>query len=178
MTLRAWPTARPEPATTCWNGNAIVVARRGEPIDRLCSGEIERVTLIHAGAGESPGDVRAALFELAGRTVLLGAETGITGRVLFERQTYWSQRNCIYWVDQRRVAWPAVLGEPRWPWLRPRVPQYRSLAPAAAAALFEHAQSTGPHTWDERKRHRIERRRPFRGHAIAATAERTPAMAV
>lgn len=30
--------------------------------------------------------------------------------------------------------------------------------------------ATGPHTWDERKRHRIERRRPFPGRALGVTA--------
>ena len=132
--------------------------------------DIERVTLVHAGEGESPGEVRAALFEMAERAVLLGAASGIAGRVLFERQAYWAQRNCIYWVGERRVSWPSVLGEPRWPLMRPRVPMRRTLTPAAAASLIDRAEVTGPHTWDERKRHRIERRRPFPGHAIGATA--------
>jgi hypothetical protein len=136
----------------------------------LRASDIERVTLVHAGEGESPGEVRAALFEMAERAVLLGAASGIAGRVLFERQAYWAQRNCIYWVGERRVSWPSVLGEPRWPLMRPRVPMRRTLTPAAAASLIDRAEVTGPHTWDERKRHRIERRRPFPGHAIGATA--------
>jgi hypothetical protein len=49
------------------------------------------------------------------------------------------------------------------------VPQHRTLKPAAVAALFERSEVTGPHTWDERKRHRIERRRAFPGRAIGAT---------
>jgi hypothetical protein len=136
----------------------------------LRASDIEHVTLVHAGEGESPGEVRAALFEMAERAVLLGAASGIAGRVLFERQAYWAQRNCIYWVGERRVSWPSVLGEPRWPLMRPRVPMRRTLTPAAAASLIDRAEVTGPHTWDERKRHRIERRRPFPGHAIGATA--------
>jgi hypothetical protein len=170
MMIWTLPRTQQAPVTTCWQADAIVVARGGEPIDRLRAGDIERVTLIHAGEGESPGEVRAALFELADRAVLLGAASGIAGRVLFERQAYWSQRHCIYWVGERRVAWPSLLGEPRWPLGRPRVPQHRTLAAAAAAALLDRAQVTGPHTWDERKRHRIERRRPFPGQPIGATA--------
>jgi hypothetical protein len=157
------------PVETYWQADEIVVTQGGELVDRLRAGGIERVTLVHAGDGESPGEVRAALFEMADRAVLLGAASGIAGRVLFERQAYWSQRNCIYWVSERRVAWPAVLGEARWTLLRSRVPQHRALTPAAAASLLERAQVTGPHTWDERKRHRIERRRPFPGRAIGAT---------
>jgi hypothetical protein len=162
------PRTKQAPVETYWRAAEIFVVRGRELIDRLSAGDIERVTLVHAGAGESPSDVRAALFEMADRAVLLGAASGIAGRVLFERQAYWSQRNCIYWVDQRHVVWPSVLGEPRWPLMRARVPQHRTLTPAAAAPLLDCAEVTGPHTWDERKRHRIERRRPFPGHAIGA----------
>jgi hypothetical protein len=169
--MMIWTLPRTKQATvsTCWRADEIVVTQGGELVDRLRAGAIERVTLVHAGEGESPGEVRAALFEMTDRVVVLGAASGIAGRVLFERQAYWSQRNCIYWVDQRRVAWTSVVGEPRWPLVRTRVPQHRTLTPAAAASLLERAQVTGPHTWNERKRHRIERRRPFPGHAIAAT---------
>jgi hypothetical protein len=169
MMIWTLPRASQAPVRTCWRADEIVVTQVGELIDRLRASDIERVTLVHVGDGESPGEVRAALFEMPDRAVLLGAASGIAGRVLFERQTYWSQRNCIYWVDQRRVAWPSLLGEPRWPLGRPRVPQHRSLTLAAAAALLEHAEVTGPQTWDERKRHRIELRRPFPGRAIGAT---------
>jgi len=168
MMIWTLPRASQTPVRTCWRADEIVVTQGGELIDRLRASEIERVTLVHAGDGESPGEVRAALFEMADRAVVLGAASGIAGRVLFERQAYWSQRNCIYWVDQRRVYWPAVLGEARWPLARARVPQHRTLTPAAAASLFERAEVTGPHTWDERKRHRIERRHPFPGRAIGA----------
>jgi len=169
MTIWTLPRTKQAPVRTCWRADEIVVTQGGELIDRLPAGEIERVTLVHAGEGESPGDVLAALFDMADRAVLLSAASGIAGRVLFERQAYWSQRDCIYWVDQRRVSWPSALGETRWPFGRPRVAQHRTLTPAAVASLLERAEVTGPHTWDERKRHRIERRRPFPGRAIGAT---------
>jgi hypothetical protein len=169
MMVWTLPRTKQAPVRTCWRADEIVVTQGGELIDRLRAATIERVTLVHAGEGESPSEVQAVLFEMADRAVLLGAASGIAGRVLFERQAYWSQRNCIYWVGERRVSWPSVLGEPRWPFGRPRVPQHRTLTPAAAASLLDRAEVTGPHTWEERKQHRIERRRPFPGHAIGAT---------
>jgi hypothetical protein len=152
----------------CWRGDEIVVTRGAECIDRLPAGEIRRVTLIHHGAGESPGDVRAALFETPERAVLLRASSGVAGSVLFERQLYWSQRDCIYWVGERGVAWRLALGGSRWPPGRTALPEHRRLSPADAASLLERAALTGPHTWDQRKQYRIERRRPFPGWAIGA----------
>lgn len=154
---------------TCWRADEIMVTQGGHVIDRLRSGRIERVTLVHAGEGESPGEVRAALFQTSGRTVLLGAASGIAGRVLFERQAYWAQRNCIYWVAERGVDWPAAFGASRWPFARPRLPQHCSLTYTVVSALLDRAEPKGPHTWEQRKQYRIERRRPFRGHAIALT---------
>lgn len=155
--------------STRWQGDDIVVIRDNKVIDSLRSTDIARVMLVHAGEGESPGDVRAALFDLGDRVVLLGASSGVAARVLFERQAFWSRRACIYWAAERSVAWASLLGKGLWP-LRTRVPQHAAVTRTVAGALLEHAQLTGPHTWDERKRYRIERRRPFRGHAIGATA--------
>jgi hypothetical protein len=158
---------RPPAVKTCWRADWIVVTQGGQLIDRLRAGRIDRVTLVHTGEGESPGEVRAALFQTAGRAVLLGAESGIAGRVLFEHQAYWSQRGCIYWVPERDVDWPAVFGSPRWPFARPRLPQHCTLTSTAVATLLDRAVPSGPHTWDQRKQRRIERRLPFRGQAIA-----------
>lgn len=163
-----FPRTKQGLVATRWMGDDIVVVRDHKVIDSLRSNDIERVMLVHAGEGESPGDVRAALFEMADRVLLLSAASGVAARVLFERQAFWARRNCIYWAAERSVAWTSVLGKARWP-LRVHVPPYEAIACAAAGALLEHAQVTGPHTWDERKRYRIERRRPFRGHAIGAT---------
>ena len=153
---------------TSWQADEIVVTRGDEWIDHLRADEIGRVTLVHAAKGESPVDVRAAIFEMPDRAVLLGAASGIAGRVLFERQAFWAQRNCIYWVNERCVAWPEIQGETRWPFAR-HMPQHRPLTLAAAIALHEHAELTGPHTWDQRKQYRIERRRLFPGGVITAT---------
>ena len=163
------PADRQAPIKTCWRADEIVVTQGGQLIDRLRARRIDRVTLVHSGEGESPGEVRAALFQTAGRAVLLGAESGIAGRVLFERQAYWSQRRCIYWVAEHSVAWPSVFGASRWPFARPCLPQHCTLTPTAVATLLDRTVPSGPHTWEQRKQHRIQRRRPFPGHTIAAT---------
>lgn len=160
---------KPAPVKTCWRGDEIVVTQGGQPIDRLRAGRIDRVMLVHAGDGESPSEVRVALFHTAGRAVLLGAESGIAGRVLFERQAYWTQRRCIYWVAERSVDWTSIFGAPRWPFARLHLPQHCTLTSTAVATLLDRAVPSGPHTWDQRKQLRIDRRRPFRGRAIAAT---------
>jgi hypothetical protein len=168
------------PVTTCWRADEIVVTQGAARIDHLPAGDIERVTLIHGGAGESPGEVRAALFELTERAVWLGAPSGITGSVLFERQAYWSHRNCIYWVSEASVAWPTALGATRWPFGRSALAQHQRLSRADAALLFDRTAVTGPHTWDQRKQYRIERRRPFPGfmshHGRAVDARPTAAV--
>jgi hypothetical protein len=158
-----------------WQADEIVVIRGDELIDHLRADEIDRVTLVHADEGDSPGQVRAAIFELPDRVVLLGAASGIAGRVLFERQAYWSQRNCIYWVSERCVSWSEIQVESRWLFAR-QVPQHRQLTPAAARSLLDCSDVTGPHTWDQRKQHRIERRRPFPGRVIGSTQTHSSAM--
>jgi hypothetical protein len=163
------------PLRSSWQGDEIVITRGDELIDHLRADEINRVTLVHASTGDSPGEVRAAIFELPDRVVLLGAASGIAGRVLFERQAYWSRRNCIYWLSERYMSWPESQGESRWLFAR-QVPQHRQLTPAAAASLFDRADVTGPHTWDQRKQHRIERRRPFPGRVIGAAQAHSSAM--
>ncbi|HET7528199.1 MAG TPA: hypothetical protein VFK10_19820, partial [Burkholderiaceae bacterium] len=159
----------PSPVKTSWRGDEILVTQGAGLIDRLRASDIERVTLIHRGAGESPGEVRAALFEMTARAVLLRAASGVAGSVLFEHQAYWSHRNCIYWVSDRCVAWASAASATRWPFGRTGLAQHRTLSPADAALLFERAAVTGPHTWDQRKQYRIERRRPFPGWVSGAT---------
>lgn len=164
---RALPKLRDASVTTGWQADEIVVTRAGQPVERLRASDIDRVTLVHSGEGESPGEIRAVIFETTARAVLLSADTGIAGRVLFERQAYWAQRNCIYWINERRVSWPSNRAAARWPFAS-RQPQHGSLAPPALAAVLNQADLTGPHTWEQRKQRRIERRRPFRGGAPAA----------
>jgi len=153
---------RETPLSTSWQADEIVVTRGDEWVEQLHADEIERVTLVHCAAGESPSEVCAAIFDLPDRVVLLDAASGITGRILFERQSYWSQRNCIYWVSERSVAWPDGPSDSRW-WPSRHRPRHLRLTPAAAAALFDRSDLSGPHTWEQRKQYRIERRRLFPG---------------
>ena len=162
------PKVRTPQLRTCWQADEIAVTRGDELIDRLRADEIERVTLVHIGAGESPIEVHSAIFEFADRVVVLGAQCGIAGRVLFERQAYWSQRNSIHWVSYRRVSWPETQGESRWLFAR-QVPPYQQLTPEQAKSLFQCSDVTGPHTWDQRKQYRFERQRPFGGRQVGAT---------
>lgn len=163
-----FPRAEQGLVSVRWQGDQLVVQRDDEVIDGWRESDIERVVLVHAGEGESPGDVRAALFELTDRVVLLSAVSGVVARVLFERQAFWSRRRCIWWAADSSVTWTSLFDPGRWP-MRARLPRYKVVPRAASSAWLEHAQVTGPHTWDERKHYRIERRRPFRGHAIATT---------
>lgn len=160
--------AKAAPLRTGWQADEIAVTRGGESVDRLRADDIERVTLVHIGAGESPIEVHAAIFELPDRVVVLGAQCGIAGRVLFERQAYWAQRHCIYWVSHRRVAWPETEADSRWLFAR-QAPPHLQLTPAVAKTLFQRSDATGPHTWDQRKQYRFERQRPFGGRQVGAT---------
>jgi hypothetical protein len=164
-----WTTAKARAAQlrTCWHNDEITVSQGDELVDRLRADEIQRVTLVHIGAGESPIEVHSAIFELPERVVVVGAQCGIAGRVLFERQAYWAQRNCIYWVNNRLVSWPAVEGESRWLFAR-QVPPYQPLTLAQANALFQRSDVTGPQTWDQRKQYRFERQRAFGGRQVGA----------
>jgi hypothetical protein len=162
------PKIRSAPLRTCWQADDIEVTRGDECIDRWCAEDIERVTLVHIGAGDSPIEIHAAIFELPGRVVVLGAQCGIAGRVLFERETYWARRNCIYWVSNRRVSWLVIEGESRWQFAR-QAPPYQPLTPAQANALFERANAIGPQTWGQRKQWRFGHQRPFSGREVGAT---------
>jgi hypothetical protein len=146
---------------TAWKGQDIVIYRNEVQIDRLRSEDIERVVLVHRGDGHIPGDLQLVLFVMADEVVGLPAETGITGRILFERLSFWSQRDCIYWVSARKVQLPeslrrcrvGLLGQVREPVVR--VPR------AQVEAALEQWPTEGPQTWDARKQQRIELAKPF-----------------
>jgi hypothetical protein len=146
---------------TAWQGQDIVVYRDAVQIDRIRSEEIERVVLVHRGDGHIPGDLQMVLFVLANEVVALPAETGITGRILFERLAFWNERACIYWVSNRKIHLPALLkrcragllGLVREPIVR--VERHRVEDPISQWPV------SGPQTWDERKQLRIEQARPF-----------------
>ena len=77
---------------------------------------IGRVFLVYRGGGDSPGDIGMSVVELAGDDgfALFEARTGFAGRVNFERQSFWQERACVYWVPARERR-PALAAAPgRW----------------------------------------------------------------
>jgi hypothetical protein len=148
---------------TLWQQQAIVVYRDEVEVDRLAAERIGRVFLVYRGAGDCPGDIDMSIVELDGPGAgfaLFEARTGFAGRVNFERQAFWQERACVYWVPAASAALP---------W-RLRLGGWRSEAAARAYRRIERAELDGcvggwhlegPQTWEERKQCRLERSRPF-----------------
>ena len=145
---------------TAWLGPDIVVYRDGEVVDRIRADDIERVVFVYANAGDTPGDLLYAVVELPEEHVIFPAETGFAGRVHFERQSFWQERNCVYWVSSQRASLPLRLRRGRW-LLRRSAPPFRRLPRVELAPVIDQWPLEGPQTWEQRKWQRIERSRPF-----------------
>ncbi len=151
---------------TRWEGSDLLVLRGEREIDRIASREIHRVILV-CHRGDSPSDLRFAVVETLTDHILLPAASGIAGRVHFERQAFWLQRPCLYWVDDARAPLPRRLLPGVW-LLRRQQPGYMRLAHAELAAVIEQWPLEGPHSWEQRKWARIVRKqlmRPANGPA-------------
>lgn len=148
-------------AHTAWLGSDIVVSRGEEVIDRIPGAEIRRVVFVYRDGGETPGDFAYALFELPEAFVILPPESGIAGRVHFERQAFWEARACTWWVDEAQASLPARYRPTGW-WFRRRAsPPYRRLPSAELGPLLDEWPLEGPQTWQQRKWRRIEANRPL-----------------
>lgn len=145
---------------TAWQGQEIVVFREDEEVDRLNAAQIQRVVFVHRGSGDSPGDLVQAVVELTDDYLLFPADTGFAGRINFERQAYWTERACVYWVNEAHAALPLRLRRGRW-FLGFAPPSFMRVPRAELAALVERWPVQGPQTWEQRKWRRIERSRPF-----------------
>ncbi|MDE2092379.1 MAG: hypothetical protein KGL99_04405 [Burkholderiales bacterium] len=145
---------------TAWQGMDIAVYRNDAEVDRLHAPDIERVVLVHHGSGDSPGDLVQAVVEVGDSYLIFPADTGFAGRVNFERQAFWAERACVYWVNEARAPLPHRLRRGRW-FLGLSHPVYRRVPRAELAALIERWPLQGPQTWEQRKWRRIERNRPF-----------------
>ncbi|MBS0445972.1 MAG: hypothetical protein JSR59_08485 [Proteobacteria bacterium] len=143
---------------TAWQGRDIVVYCNENEADRLHADDIERVVLVHHGSGESPGDLVRTLVEIGPDWLLFDADTGFAGRVNFERQAFWAERGCVYWVPEARAPLPLRLRRGRW--LR-SAPSYSRVPHGELAPIIERWPLQGPQTWEQRKWRRIERNRPF-----------------
>ena len=145
---------------TAWQGQEIVVFREDEEVDRLNAAQIQRVVFVHRDSGDSPGDLVQAVVELTDDYLLFPADTGFAGRINFERQAYWTERACVYWVNEAHAALPLRLRRGRW-FLGFAPPSFMRVPRAELAALVERWPMQGPQTWEQRKWRRIERSRPF-----------------
>jgi hypothetical protein len=153
---------------TAWQQQAIVVWRDEVEVDRIDTAQIRKVVLVYQGLGDSPGDVIGALVRLADDWVLLPAATGFGGRVHFERQAFWAERACVFWVAEARAALPARWRRNRW-LPRSAEPTFARAPAAELDDLVERWPLEGPQTWEERKWQRIEDNRPL---ARAAALQR------
>ena len=142
---------------TRWVGTDLLVLRHDQEVDRIASREIHRVILVCRG-GDSPSDLRFAVIETTADHVLLPAASGIAGRVHFERQSFWTQRPCVYWVDESRAPLPRRLLPGVW-LLRRHEPGFVRLPHDELASVIEQWPLEGPQSWEQRKWARIVRSR-------------------
>ena len=137
---------------TRWDGADLVVERGEEVVDRIAATEIGRVILVCDG-GDTPSEFDFALIDLGAEHVLLPAASGIAARVYFERQAWWTQRACIYWVTASHAPVPRHLrvGRSMISLLRRRQPAFLRLPAGELEALVEGWPLEGPQTWEQRK---------------------------
>jgi hypothetical protein len=145
---------------TAWQSQDILVYRNDIEVDRLHAPDIQRVVLVHKGSGESPGDLVQAVVEVGDSILIFPADTGFAGRVNFERQAFWGEKACVYWVNESRAPLPLRLRRGRW-LLGLTHPVFTRVPRSDLAALIERWPVQGPQTWEQRKWRRIERSRPF-----------------
>ena len=147
---------------TGWQGQDIVVYRDDAEVDRIRSPEIARVVLVHRGEGSSPGDLVHAVVVLEDECVILPTDTGFAGRVLFERQSFWQHKACVYWARLAQAPLPWKLRRGFW-FVRSATASFVRMPRAELGALMEGWPLQGPQTWDQRKWNQIENSRPFGG---------------
>jgi hypothetical protein len=148
---------RKESLDTRWEGSDLLILSAEREIDRIASREIHRVILV-CHRGDSPSDLRFAVVETTADHILLPAASGIAGRVHFERQSFWAQRPCVYWVDRARAPLPRRLLPGAW-LLRRQLPGHVRLPRAELAGVIEQWPLEGPQSWDQRKWAQIVRNR-------------------
>ena len=87
-----------ERLSTRWEGEALLVRRDERLLDRIAAADIRRVILVCDG-GDTPSDLSCAIIDLGAEHVILPADSGIVSCVHFERQGFWMQHPCVYWVE-------------------------------------------------------------------------------
>ncbi|CAN5710314.1 hypothetical protein BH09PSE5_BH09PSE5_45760 [soil metagenome] len=154
---------------TAWQNQDVVVYKGGDnEVDRLPGQDIKRVIFVYQGRGESPGDLLYAVAELPDDWVLFPADTGFAGRVNFERQKFWEERACVYWVNEAHAKLPGKFRRSRW-FVPSTVPPFARIPRVELASFVDAWPIEGPHTWEQRKWMRIQR-----GRAFTSSNESTP----
>lgn len=146
---------------TAWSGGDIVVLRNDAEVDRIHAQDILRIVFVQSSENASAGDLVFALVELTDEFIVFPAETGLAGRVHFERQAFWAAKACVYWSDLLTAQLPAHYLARRGFGLARRAPCYRRIAHAEFTPWLDHWLIEGPQSWDERRWQRIEHSRPF-----------------
>ena len=145
---------------TRWQAMELIVARDGHEVDRVAACDIERAIMVYRDRGDTPGDLAYAVLQTHELDLLFPPESGIAGRVHFERQLFWSERRCVYWAPLARAALPRHLCPGLWI-LRQHKPAFVRLPRDELRAVIAQWPLEGPQSWDERKVARIARARPF-----------------
>ena len=147
---------------TLWQQHDIVVLRNEIEVDRLPAERIARVLLVYRGRGDSPGDIDQCVVEFTGDEgyAFFESGTGFAGRVNFERQAFWRERRCVHWVPAQGATLPWRLRFAAWRG-EGSSRAFRRLAREELEGLVARWPVEGPETWDERKLHRIEKKRLF-----------------
>lgn len=141
---------RTESLNTRWEDSDLLVTRDDHEIDRIAARDIQRVILVCRHGRDTPSDLRYAVIETSTDHVLLPAHSGVAGRVHFERQDFWNQRACVYWVDEARASLPRRLLPGIW-LLRRQQPGFMRLPYSELASVIEQWPLEGPQSWEQRK---------------------------
>jgi len=153
---------------TLWQQQDIVVYRDDIEVDRIAASRIGSVYLVYRGQGDSPGDIGVSMVELDDGYALFEAQTGFAGRVNFERHAFWREKACVYWVPAASAALPWRLRLGAWTGSAP-ARAYRRLERSEIEGCVANWAVEGPETWEDRKKRRIQRSRPF-GHSDSPPA--------
>ena len=153
---------------TLWQQQDIVVYRDDIEVDRIAASRIGSVYLVYRGQGDSPGDIGVSVVELDDGYALFEAQTGFAGRVNFERHAFWQEKECVYWVPAASATLPWRLRLGAWTGSAP-ARAYRRLERSEIEGCVASWALEGPETWEDRKKRRIQRNRPF-GHSDSPPA--------
>ncbi|HTP71034.1 MAG TPA: hypothetical protein VML58_02355 [Burkholderiaceae bacterium] len=145
---------------TRWQSMELIVSRDGQEIDRVGARDIERVILVYSHRGDTPGDLAYAVLQTREHDLLCPSDSGIAGRIHFERQLFWNERRCVYWAPLARTQLPRKLCPGLW-FLRQHTPAFVRLPRDELRDEIARWPLEGPQSWDERKVARIARARPF-----------------